>query len=207
MDSVSGVGVLDKAVSILDALEPRPAVAGRPGGRPPDCPGRRPTGWPRRWRRTGWWAGTPTAGSRWAPGSRVGLPTQARPALERLAGRDRRERPALRAPGRPAAVRGVAGVAPRPAHDRPGGRLAAARRRAPPARCCAATPTVGRRGWAQSVEERERGVASVSAPVHDDAGHGRGGRLGVGPDRAHVPAPGDAMARCRRGGRHDRARS
>ncbi len=25
----------------------------------------------------------------------------------------------------------------------------------------------GRRGWAESVEERERGVASVSAPVHD----------------------------------------
>ena len=27
-----------------------------------------------------------------------------------------------------------------------------------------------RRGWAQSVEERERGVASVSAPVHDERG-------------------------------------
>lgn len=28
-----------------------------------------------------------------------------------------------------------------------------------------------RRGWAQSVEEREPGVASVSAPVRDGAGH------------------------------------
>ena len=30
-------------------------------------------------------------------------------------------------------------------------------------------PEVGRRGWAQSVEERERGVASVSAPVSGSA--------------------------------------
>jgi DNA-binding IclR family transcriptional regulator len=29
-------------------------------------------------------------------------------------------------------------------------------------------PDAERRGWAQSVEERERGVASVSAPVHHD---------------------------------------
>jgi DNA-binding IclR family transcriptional regulator len=29
---------------------------------------------------------------------------------------------------------------------------------------------VARRGWAQSVEEREAGVASVSAPVHDEEG-------------------------------------
>ena len=26
------------------------------------------------------------------------------------------------------------------------------------------------RGWVESVEEREKGVASVSAPVHDEAG-------------------------------------
>ena len=31
-------------------------------------------------------------------------------------------------------------------------------------------PDTGRRGWAQSVEEREPGVASVSAPVHDGRG-------------------------------------
>ncbi len=31
-------------------------------------------------------------------------------------------------------------------------------------------PETQRRGWAQSVEERERGVASVSAPVHDGQG-------------------------------------
>ena len=31
-------------------------------------------------------------------------------------------------------------------------------------------PEVRERGWAQSVEERERGVASVSAPVHDPGG-------------------------------------
>src|SRR5215210_188765 len=33
-----------------------------------------------------------------------------------------------------------------------------------------ADPEVSRRGWAQSVEEREPGVASVSAPVHDGRG-------------------------------------
>ncbi|MDQ6910774.1 MAG: IclR family transcriptional regulator [Actinomycetota bacterium] len=32
-------------------------------------------------------------------------------------------------------------------------------------------PAVGRAGWAESVEERERGVASVSAPIHDRAGN------------------------------------
>jgi DNA-binding IclR family transcriptional regulator len=31
-------------------------------------------------------------------------------------------------------------------------------------------PETGQRGWAQSVEERERGVASVSAPVRDPNG-------------------------------------
>jgi DNA-binding IclR family transcriptional regulator len=34
----------------------------------------------------------------------------------------------------------------------------------------AAQPQVAARGWAESVEERQRGVASVSAPVHDAAG-------------------------------------
>ena len=47
---------------------------------------------------------------------------------------------------------------------------------------------VRRRGWAQSVAEREPGVASVSAPVRDSGGHGGRRRLGVGPGRPDRPA-------------------
>ena len=80
------------------------------------------------------------------------------------AGRHRGERAALRPPGRHAGVRGVARVAPRPAHYRAPGFVAAARRRVGrpgvPRRRAAR-----RRAWVESVEEREQGVASVSAPV------------------------------------------
>ncbi|MDP9397479.1 MAG: IclR family transcriptional regulator [Actinomycetota bacterium] len=55
---------------------------------------------------------------------------------------------------------------------------------------------VRRRGWAQSVGEREQGVASVSAPVHGAGGRvvaalsvsGPIGRLGRSPGRVHAPA-------------------
>ena len=46
---------------------------------------------------------------------------------------------------------------------------------------------VRRRGWAQSVGEREPGVASVSAPVRDTVGHGRRGGVGVRPHRPDGP--------------------
>ena len=52
---------------------------------------------------------------------------------------------------------------------------------------------VRRRGWAQSVAEREAGVASVSAPVRDAGGHGRRGGVGVGPGRPDRPAAGRAV--------------
>lgn len=68
----------------------------------------------------------------------------------------------------------------------------------PPAGAAFATPTlaaVRRRGWAESVGEREPGVASVSAPVHD---HGRAiaavslsgpiERLGRSPGKRHADA-------------------
>ena len=45
------------------------------------------------------------------------------------------------------------------------------------------------RRWAESVEERERGVASASAPVRVRAATCRRG-VGVGADRAHHPRPG-----------------
>ncbi len=83
------------------------------------------------------------------------------------AGADRRVGPAVRAGRRRAGVRRVAGGSPRAAHDRPG-------RRPPPAR-----PRLGRpgpapagpaAGWVESVAERQAGVASVSAPVVDPSG-------------------------------------
>ncbi|HEX2024508.1 MAG TPA: IclR family transcriptional regulator C-terminal domain-containing protein, partial [Acidimicrobiales bacterium] len=57
-------------------------------------------------------------------------------------------------------------------------------------------PEVLRRGWAQSVEEREPGVASVSAPVRDPAGDvvaavsvsGPVGRTTRSPGRKYAPA-------------------
>jgi DNA-binding IclR family transcriptional regulator len=56
--------------------------------------------------------------------------------------------------------------------------------------------TIRRRGWAESVEERERGVASVSAPVLDATGHpaavvsisGPIGRLGRTPGKHYANA-------------------
>ena len=62
---------------------------------------------------------------------------------------------------------------------------------------------VRRRGWAQSVGEREQGVASVSAPVHGAGGRvvaalsvsGPIGRLGRSPGRMHAPAVVTAASR------------
>ena len=55
-------------------------------------------------------------------------------------------------------------------------------------------PDAVRRGWAESVEERQRGVASVSAPVHD-----AGGRLVAavsvsGPVERTTRSPGERYA-------------
>jgi len=57
-------------------------------------------------------------------------------------------------------------------------------------------PPLSRGGWAESIAERQEGVASVSAPVRDDAGHvvaavcvsGPLGRIGQRPGRRHGPA-------------------
>ena len=49
---------------------------------------------------------------------------------------------------------------------------------------------VRRRGWAQSIGEREPGVASVSAPVRGPVEPRGGRRLGLRPDRAPDPPPG-----------------
>jgi DNA-binding IclR family transcriptional regulator len=63
-------------------------------------------------------------------------------------------------------------------------------------------PEVARRGWAQSVEERERGVASVSAPVHSPSGEvvaavsvsGPVGRTSRSPGRKYAAAVVQAAA-------------
>ena len=65
----------------------------------------------------------------------------------------------------------------------------------------AADRATARRGWAASVEEREKGVASVSAPVHD--GHGVAAAVSVsGPVGRMTRTPGrlhaDAVVRAAR---------
>ena len=163
--SVSGVGVLDKAVAILDALE-RGRGARRELDRRPGCPAPRPTGWPTALEvhglveRDG--AGrSPRRRARW-PRRHAGR-RRPGPALERPARRHREsvQLYVRRGDGRVCVVslespHGLRTIVPVGAASRSTG--------ARPARC-SGTRAVRKRGWAQSVEERERGVASVSAPV------------------------------------------
>jgi len=55
-------------------------------------------------------------------------------------------------------------------------------------------PGAGGDGWAESVEERERGVASVSAPVHNAAGEVVGAVSVSGPIERTTRAPGRRYA-------------
>lgn len=170
MNSVSGVGVLDKAVAVLDALEPgarslaelvdvtglsratahRLALAlevHRLVERAPD--------------------------GRFILGPRFqgnGLVDAARPALERLRDetgesvqlyvRRGNQRLCVASLESPHGLRTIVAVgAMLPLEVGSAGKV------------LRLDPSVGRAGWAQSVEERERGVASVSAPVHDASGN------------------------------------
>lgn len=169
MDSVSGVGVLDKAVSVLDALEPgaltlaelvevtglsratvhRLAMAlevHRLVGRTDD--------------------GRFTLGPRLQS---VSLADAARPALEALREatgesvqlyvRRGDKRLCVVSLESPHGLRTIVAVgALLPLDVGSAGKVLRAER-------------AERAGWAQSVEERERGVASVSAPVHDAGGN------------------------------------
>ena len=56
-------------------------------------------------------------------------------------------------------------------------------------------PGIGRGGWAESVEERERGVASVSAPVRDGQGRIVAAVSVSGPVERTTRAPGRRYAR------------
>ena len=60
---------------------------------------------------------------------------------------------------------------------------------------------VRRRGWAATAAEREPGVASVSAPVRGPGGRVLAADLGVRPDRAPDQVAGADARRGRRGGR------
>ena len=133
-----------------------------------------------------------------------------------LARRDRRERAAVRAPGRSAGVRGVAGVAPRAAVDRAGRGGPAPRPRAPPDGswpASSARPTssaerigaanrrriagpCGSRAWRSG----RLGWRRSSAPVRDRrAGRRRRQRLGAA--RTSQPVAGPALRRPGRRGR------
>ena len=103
------------------------------------------------------------------PGRRS-LVEAAAPGPGAPAGRHRGERPAVRARRIPADLRGLARIAPQPAHHRRRRRRAAHGPRLGRQGPRRASPTPSGAGWAQSVEERERGVASVSAPVVVDGG-------------------------------------
>ena len=167
MDSVSGIGVLDKAVAVLDALEPGPLSL-------PELVDA--TGLPRA---TAHRLATALeihgfvgrgADGRFQLGARLsqpGLPTIARPALEELRDttgesvqlyvRRGEQRLCVETLESPHGLRTIVPVgALLPLDAGSAGKVL---------REEASTVT---RGWAESVEERQRGVASVSAPVYDD---------------------------------------
>jgi DNA-binding IclR family transcriptional regulator len=169
MNSVGGVGVLDKAVSVLDALEAGPLGLGAlvvATGLPRATAHRLAVALEAHGlvERDG--------GGRFSLGPRfvgLALPELAGPALERL--RDatgesvqlyvrRGDRrlcvAALESPHGLRTIVPVGAVLPL--------ELGSA------GKVLREDPEVGRRGWAQSVEERERGVASASAPVRDGRG-------------------------------------
>ena len=167
VDSVSGIGVLDKAVAVLDALEAGPLSL-------PDLV--EATGLPRA---TAYRLAAALevhgfvgrdADGRFQLGARLsrpGLPAIARPALEEL--RDatgesvqlyvRRgdRRLCVEALESPHGLRTIVPVgALLPLDVGSAGKV------------LREDAAALERGWAESVEERQRGVASVSAPVYDD---------------------------------------
>ena len=132
-----------------------------------------PTAWRSRWRRTAWCGATAAGrfclglgliGARPAAAAGFPLAELARPAPGARCATHTGESVQLYVrEGDAPALRRVAAVAARAALDRARGRPAPAPPSARPGGCCrASSATVG---WIESVEEREPGVASVSAPV------------------------------------------
>ena len=183
-----------------------PSWSRRPGSR-----GRRPTGWPWRSRRTGWCAATRTVASRSACGSSRSVGR--RPRRSRWPRRRCRRWP--RCATRPAnrcsstcATAIVGSASPRSSRRTGCGRSCRWVRRCrstsgsagPSCRPVGAESAPNRRRWAESVGEREAGVASVSAGVLDADGRAGGRRQRVGADRAHHPPAGRPLRRRRRRG-------
>ena len=194
MDSVSGVGVLDKAMAVLAAIEDAP----RSLAELVDASGlSRATahrlaralevhGLVRR-----------TADGRFAVGPRldaVALPELARPALEALSHatgesvqlfvRRGDRRLCVAAIESPKELRTIVPVGASLPLDRGSG-----------GKVLSEEVAVLRRGWAESVAEREPGVASVSAPVVDAEGRVRAAVSVSGPIPRTTRAPGRRYAK------------
>ena len=229
MDNSSGVGVLDKAAIVLGALEagPRPWPS---SSAPPGWPVRRRIASPSPSSTTASWRVTcrvvsssvPVSPSLPQPPARTASsPPPVRPG--RPARPHPRERPALPPPGRPAHLRGGSRAPDGSARLDPGRCQPVHARRfrgSGPARLGGARPDAPwapgrevqphhlvrrpRRGWAQSVSEREFGVASVSAPVRGPSGRVVAAVSISGRDRAGLPSA-RSPARGDRGRRRQQA--
>jgi DNA-binding IclR family transcriptional regulator len=194
VDSVSGIGVLDKAVAVLDALEAGPLSL-------PELVDA--TDLPRATAHrlaaalmVHGFVGRDGAG-RFQLGARLtqpALPAIARPALEQL--RDatgesvqlyvRRggQRLCVEALESPHGLRTIVPVgALLPLDAGSAGKI------------LRQDAAALRRGWAESVEERQRGVASVSAPVYDDDGRLVAAVSVSGPVERTTRAPGRRYAK------------
>jgi DNA-binding IclR family transcriptional regulator len=194
VNTVSGIGVLDKAVSVLDALELQPlspAELARVTGLPRATAHRLAVALEAHRLVLRTVDGRFTLGSRLAG---LGLPQLARPALERL--RDdtgesvqlyvRRgdRRLCVASLESPHGLRTIVPVgASLPLDVGSAGKV------------LRVDPEAARRGWAESVEERERGVASVSAPVRDRSGEVVAAISVSGPVERTSRAPGRRYAK------------
>ena len=176
-ESLSGVGVLDKAIRHLGASSKAgPLIARRAGSERTRCPRHcSPPGVGARGHRlvdrddaAGGSCSGPLGAA--GPGGRRGPGRSLVDVGRTRSSRTCETRPA-RAPSCTSApaIPGSAWsprVTPQPAHHRGRGRRPADGQGLGRRRCCGGgTGESLRPGWAQSVEERERGVASVSAPV------------------------------------------
>ena len=177
MDSVSNVGVVDKAVAVLRALEragpsglaelhgrDRAATSDRP---PPADARSSSTGWCAATRDGRFCLGLALVGLGQAAADGFPLADLARPGAHRAPRRDRRERAAVRPRGRRPALRRVAAVAPRSALDRARGCRCCRCTSARPAGCCPASsvPTAGSRASRSASPAWRRSARRCSTPA------------------------------------------